>query len=502
MPPAPVAAPSVTITERLKDRVVNFLPSGAPGWVLAALLVAGVALRIVAGASWWPATTTLSDAIPFAAFAEGNPLASAQHPPGYSLFLAGIGIFTREVAVAITIQHLLGIVSALLVFAAARRIAGSPWPGLAAAAIMLLDADLIYLEQSIMSESLFVFVLSAALYACVRAMDDPDPWSRWPLAAGLALGSVAVVRTAGVFVIPVAVLAVLLIRPRPWRPRWRAPAALAGGAAAVLIALAVANLVTNDRFEIGPAQGWHLYQRAGPFADCARFTPPEGTEALCETTPVAERKGGDFYLYDERSPARIAFGELGAEDGKVGAFARAAILGQPGDYARVFWRDLKAYWVPSSRPYVDGAGGDLDPQLDWEITLPPDSRFDTDTKRATETGMEAFFDPFTVDQSPAGIRLLDTVQRLFRFGGTMLSIATLLLVLGLLIGSRRSRVGVLLLGVGGLALLAAPSLSAIYIGRYTVPAAGPMVAAAAIALLELIRLELARRRELAEVVAR
>jgi hypothetical protein len=198
----------------------------------------------------------------------------------------------------------------------------------------------------------------------------------------------------------------------------------------------------------------------------------------------------------------MAFGELGAEDGKVGAFARAAILNQPGDYAQALWRDLRAYWVPSSRPYVEGSGGDIDPQLDWEITLPPDSRFDLDTKLATGAGMEAFFNPFTVDQSPAGIRFLDTVQRLFRFGGTMLSIATLLLTLGLLIGSRRSRVGVLLFGVGGLALLAAPTVSAIYVGRYTVPAAGPLVAAAAIALLELIRLELARRREPAEVAAR
>ena len=502
MPPAPVAAPSVTTIERVKDRVVTFFPSGAAGWVLAALLVAGVALRIVAAASWWPATTTLSDAIPFAAFADGNPLANPQHPPGYSLFLAGIGTLTREVAVPIALQHLFGLVSALLMFAAARRIAGSPWPGLAAAAIMLLDADLIYLEQSIMSESLFVFVLSAALYCCVRAVDDPDPWWRWPLAAGVSLGLVAVVRTAGVFVIPVAVLAVLLIRPRPWRPRWRAPAALACGAAAVLLALAVANLLTNDRFEIGPTQGWHLYQRVAPFADCSRFTPPEGTAQLCETTPVAERKGGDFYLYDKRSPALMAFGELGAEDGKVGAFARAAILNQPGDYLRALWHDLEAYWVPSSRPYVDGAGGDLDPQLDWEITLPPDSRFDLDTKRATEAGMEEFFNPFTVDQNPAGIRFLDTVQRLFRFGGTMLSIATLLIALGLLVGPRRSRVGVLLFGVGGLALLVAPTLSAIYIGRYTVPAAGPMVAAAAIALLELIRLELTRRREPAEAVAK
>lgn len=50
--------------QRLKDRIVAFFPAGAAGWVLAGLLVAGITLRIVAIASYWPATTTRSDAIP------------------------------------------------------------------------------------------------------------------------------------------------------------------------------------------------------------------------------------------------------------------------------------------------------------------------------------------------------------------------------------------------------------------------------------------------------
>lgn len=487
-------ASAVSTSSRVRARIVNFFPTGAAGWVLVGLLIAGLALRIVAEVSYWPATTTLSDAIPFSAYALDDPIGSPQHPPGYSLLLAAIGLFTREVAVTIALQHLLGITSALLTFAAVRRLSGSPWPGIAAAAIMLLDADIAYLEHSIMSEGTFIFALSLALYAAARAIDQPEPPLRWPVIGGLALGLAVMVRTAGAFVIPVAAAAMIASHPRPWLPRWRPVAALVGAAAAVLLALAIVNQVHNGRFEIGPTQGWHLYQRGAPFADCSRFTPPEGTEQLCETTPAAERLGGDHYLYDEDSPARIAFGDFGNADDKVGAFARAAILAQPRDYARAVWRDLKAYWVPGSRPYVDGAGGDLDPQLDWEITLPPDSRFDAATKAGTQKGMELFFNPFTVDQDAAGIRFLDTVQRIFRFGGTLLSLATLLVLVGLFVGPRRNRVGVLLFGGGGLALLAAPSLSAIYIGRYTVPAAGPLVGAAAIAILSVARLEVQRRR--------
>jgi hypothetical protein len=463
------------------------------GWVLAALVVVGIALRVVAMASYWPATMTLLDAVPFSQYAEHDLLGSAQHPPGYSIFLATVGLVTREAAVVIAIQHLLGVLGALALYVGVRRLAGSPWPALAAAGIVLLNGDLIYLEQSIMSEGLFTAMLCFAVYVTARAFDDPAASWRWAAAAGLVAALAAVVRSAAVFFIPIAAVALLVAGPRPWRSRWRAPAALVGSAAVVLLGLAIANKINNDRLEVAPAQGWHLYQRAAPFADCSQFDPPEGTEVLCEDKPQSQRLGGDFYIYDPRSPAVRAFGGLGEEDATVGAFAREAILHQPDDYARAMWRDLRAYWVPSSRPYVDGAGGDLDPQLDWEITLPPDSEFDAETKVRTEEGMEEFFDPFSPDQWRDGILFMDTEQRVFRFGGTFLTITTVLILLGLLIGPRRSRAAVLLLGGGALALLIAPTASAIYIGRYTVPGAGLMVGAAAIAVLALWRLERERQ---------
>ena len=74
-----------------------------------------------------------------------------------------------------------------------------------------------------------------------------------------------------------------------------------------------------------------------------------------------------------------------------------------------------------------------------------------------------------------------------RFGGTALAITTVLALIGLLVGPRRSRVGVLLFGIGGLALLVAPVLTGNYAGRYTVPMAGPLFAAAAITALALWR---------------
>jgi hypothetical protein len=63
-----------------------------------------------------------------------------------------------------------------------------------------------------------------------------------------------------------------------------------------------------------------------------------------------------------------------------------------------------------------------------------------------------------------------------------LFVTTLLVAVGLVIGTRRSRTGVFLFGVGGLSLLLGPVLTGTYSGRYTVPLAGPLMAAAGITL--------------------
>lgn len=482
----------------LGERLRALEPKTAPGWILFGLIGIGIALRIVSLIAWWPVTTTLSDSWPYSAYAEANPFDNPQHPGGYSMILKAIGVISHDVSVPIFLQHGLAIGSALFAYAAVRRITDSAWAALVPAAAVLLNADLIYLEHSIMSESIFVFALAAGLYACVRALDEPSPWWRWPLLAGIALALGTTIRSAGLFVIPVAALAILLAAPRPWRPRLPAVGALLGIALAILLAFAGANKASTGRFEVGPSQGWHLYQRVAPFADCSRFTPPEGTEQLCEARPPAERPGGDFYLFDPASPAVRAYGFIGNEDGEIGSWARAALLAQPGDFADAVFDDFASYYVPTRHAAIPFAGGGLDPQLDWtakeQLELPAEISAQEKVERDTEAGMETFYNDFTVDRDESLLGQLHDYQRLFRFGPLLLSLTTMLALLGLLIGARRSRVGVLLFGAAGIALLLAPVLGGVYVGRYAVPLTEPMMAAAAIAGCALWRMESERRR--------
>ena len=465
-------------------------PSGGPGYALLGLLIAGAAMRLTAIFSWWPVTTTLDDG--YELFAS-KPFENDLHPGGYSLIIGAVGLVTHEVAAPVLLQHLSGIASALLLWAATRRVTGSEWAGFLPAAVVLLGPDYIFLEHSIMSETWIVLGLSAGLYAAVRAFEEPTPWWRWPLLTGLALALATTIRTAALFLIPVAAVA-LLLWPRSTdrsRAHWGASGAMIGAAAVILLAFATANATLGERFGLGASPGWYLYARAAQFADCNRFTPPAGTQALCEQRPEGERPGPRYYITDPSAPGPRNFGPFGEHDDLLGKWARRAIVAQPGDYAGNVWEYFRGYWVPGSRPDRPDSGGELDPQLAFTNGLPDSGDYTPSQvptiELAFERSLETFYNDFTVHEYRPGLEFLRGWQRVVRFGAIALSIATILALLGLAVGTRRSRVAVLLFGVGGLSLIIAPAFTANYYGRYTIPMAGPLAAAAAISILALWR---------------
>ena len=454
-----------------------FSGSGPAGRVLLALIVAGALVRYLACLALWPVATTLSDSGGYAVHAAGNPLSDPQHPAGYPALLALLGELTRSIAVTVLLQHALGIAAAVILFAVVRRVVGSPWPALVPAAVVLLDTDEIFLEQNVMSEAPFLFVLACGLYAAVRCADARGRAKHlWAALAGGIIAAAAVIRSAGLVDVPILALAIALISfPAEKGRRWRATATFLGVSVILLTGYAWANLQANGRFEVAPAMGWHLYSRVARFADCHTFSPPVGTTRLCERLPPPDRGWGpDFYLYSPQSPARRLFGRIGSHDSEVGAFALQVILHQPAGFVHTVWVDVRRYFVPSLRPHGWYVGWDLDPQLEWSRQAGPAF---TQNVRAQ---LQSFFDPFTSHRRSSLIGLLGAYERVFGFGAVLLTLCTLLILPGVFIGSRRSRAGVLLLGIGGLAQLIVPTVSVFYTGRYLVPVAGLVAGAAAI----------------------
>jgi len=452
--------------------------------ILGVLVVTGVALRTLALLAWWPVSTTLADSWPYSFFAVGDPFANPQHPAGYSLFLSAGGLLTHDVAVFTIAQHALAIAAAIVLYFAVQRMCGSPWPGLVGAATILLGPDQIYLEHTIMSEALFVPLLALAIYTTARAFDASERWWPWPPVAAALFCAAAMTRSAGLFMLPVVALAFLLLRPRPWLARWRPIAAFVGTATALMLAFATANAISHDRFEFAPTTGWHLYSRVAPFAWCDDFTPPKGTEWLCEYSPPETRPGADWYLYDPASPVNRRYGGIGvskgAGDALLGKFARTVVMHQPKTFLASVWPDIWAYFFPNSYRWAPGRGTDLDGQLDWTGPI------NSEVEASTERGMELFFDDFSVTRKHDLLQVLHDYQRKIRFGGTALTISTLLILVGLVIGPRRHRIAVLVLGVGGLSTIVLSSLSIVYIGRYSIPPAGLIAAGGAVGLVSMI----------------
>jgi hypothetical protein len=474
------SAPALRAVRRRRRLPSRRLAALAPGdRVLIALLLAGILLRVVAMLAYWPTIPSNADSRPYAGFAGHDPLGDPQHPAGYSLFLALVGHLTRQVAAFSVLQHVLGVLTAVALYAAVRRLVGSPWPALVPAAFVLLNADQVYQEQYIGSEFLFTLFIAGALYATVRAIDTPARATRWGAAAGLLTALAVLARTQGVLLI--AVLAIsLLVAHSDWRP-WAGALALISVSITVLVGYGVAKDLDIGRFEIGPSPGWQLYAHVAPFADCGLFKPPPGTAGLCETTPPARRAGHDHYLYDANSPANRLFGHIGNDDGKLRAWAVAVIEHQPADYVRSVFDILRDYYVPEAYVPVPRGGSDLDADLDWNV------RFDW-LKPITISGMERFFDRFTPRARPRLLHALHDYQRVFRLGGTLLTITTLLTFLGLAVGTRRIRVAAFMFGIGALCCLLPQAWAAAYIGRYSVPLAGPLGAAAGVTVWTLWRM--------------
>src|SRR5207247_9528593 len=117
-----------------------------------------------------------------------------------------------------------------------------PWWALLAPAVVLLDGFQIVIEHAVLSDALFVFLLTAALYATLRARRGAGVG--WAVGAGALVGAAGAVRTVGLFAAPVLVLALL--------PAWRAALPWLAACAAVLLAYFAAQGFRG----VSQAPGW------------------------------------------------------------------------------------------------------------------------------------------------------------------------------------------------------------------------------------------------------
>jgi Dolichyl-phosphate-mannose-protein mannosyltransferase len=457
-----------------------------------AIVVGGaIVLRVVIWIVYQPAVMNNPDTLPYVDMAAGELFSDPARPAGYSMFLRGVHSVSSDLDITIALQHLLGLVAALLLYATVRRIGAPLWAAVVAAAAVLLSVDQILLEHTVIAESLFVTLLAGALYASVRAIDDPRPLIRgvttqhgWIALAGATLGLATWVRGVGMPLIPFLALWVVLALPGPWRTRLVRGALAAGTAVAVVLVYFALHSSADGHFGLTEANGWALYGRVGQFADCDQFDPPEGTEPLCEETPTATRPGPDFYTWEPQSPAQQLFGYPAAEDEKLGAFAREAILNQPLSYGFAVFNDTVEFFAPGFHDERPFAGS----RYDWYDV----QRRDPAVEPQVESAIAAYYpgESLTVR---GGVSRLSDAQQILRVHPILMLQAVILAAFGIWFARGRARAGLVLLLGAGLLLLVVSAAVVGYNVRYAIPAGGPLIAAGAVGLWVILRRVLERR---------
>jgi hypothetical protein len=433
---------------------------------LAGLVAVGVVLRLWVTVTWQPGFVGYSDAGAYALAAKNGVFGDPFRPAGYPIFLKIVHIFQDWVLTVTTIQHALGIVTALLLYVALRDLVTYPWLALIAPALVLLDGFVVLIEHTVLSDTLFVLLVVGALLTTVEA---PQHRLRYALLPGLLIASAATVRTVGLFLVPVVLFALLWPDPRVAVRR----AAFAGLAVAVVLG----GYLLADKHEVNAigftrASGWAAYSRVGQFADCAKFTPPKGTEKLCETRPPGVRPGADFYYWSGGSPARRAFGPPNTNDALVGQFARAAIKAQPGDYIKAVGQDFARYVWPEH--YRRRRSGQTQARYFEQAMNSRDSGFiagelatyysNVPTTHRVATGVTSAYMSLTWIRGPLMALLL------------ALTLAAPFLARG---AARRAA---LVWGAAAYVLLIVPIATLNYDARYTISTLGPLGVAAALAL--------------------
>jgi hypothetical protein len=315
--------------------------------------------RILAALSFRPALLTADSFLYMQGAVTGR--LGVIRPSGYSFFLWFFQVVPHALAAVTTLQHLIGIAIAAIVYGLLRNWGLPGWGAALAAVPTLFDVREIALESYILPDTLFcLMIVTVAALLLTRSV--PRPWQC--AAAGLLLAYASVLRGNGIPLV-VVVAAFLLIRKVGWRSLIAAGAAFA----IPLLGYVLAFHAQYGSYNLTTSDGIFLWSRTTSFANCAVIKPPADLAPLCPNRersvapPPGPAPGWSIsHLLSEPTPADYLWAPdvwwrtdahpgINPANNKLGErFAIAAITAQPLDYLRVVSRDVLLTFVATDRP--------------------------------------------------------------------------------------------------------------------------------------------------------
>jgi len=269
---------------------------------------------------------------------------SPDRPVGYGFLLEALSWLTRRIDAITVTQHLLGLLTAVVLYALLRRWQVSARVAMLATLPVLFDEMQLVLEHSVLSDVLFhlLLVLGVAALAWRRR---PRPWTT--AVGGLLLGLATLVRVVGEPTVLAAVVFVLVVATS-WRSRLLHAAVVVVAFLLPLIAYAAWFHHDQGEWALTEGSGRALYMRTTTFVDCSRFEVPSYERRLCPAEPPGQRQDPTWYGWHDRTTVHGLKPPPGVSvDAALKDFALRAIRAQPLDYARTVARDFVLAFAPT-----------------------------------------------------------------------------------------------------------------------------------------------------------
>jgi hypothetical protein len=284
-------------------------------WLVAALLAAGLVLRVLAVVAYQPALIYVDTLKYLYGASPGSD------PLGYMIILRAI-LAVGNLTTVVIVQHLVGLAMGVALYAVLQRRGLNRWLAALAVAPVLLDAYQVQIEQMIMPDLWFEAFVVAGL--CVLLWQPGPPPLRLVAAAGVLLGGSATVHQLGEVLVLPAVLYVLAAAGTMRRALTTAGVLIVAFLVPIL-GYCTVSYASNGHFRL--ARGQSDVGRIVAAADCATLKLPADVRPLCPT-PHQQSLGPDWLEKSGKSPLHTAPIPAGASRTQLVGELTAAIKSQ------------------------------------------------------------------------------------------------------------------------------------------------------------------------------
>jgi Dolichyl-phosphate-mannose-protein mannosyltransferase len=314
-------------------------------WLFAVLALCGAGLRVVVQLAYQQALI-FPDSERYLQYAHnfiiGQWIPDWLRTSGYS-FLLIPAVLAHNLASVVAVQHLLGLATAVLIYATCLHFGARRWLAALATIPVLFDPLQLDLEQYILTDVSATFLVTVALVVLVWKREATG--KARPLVAGVLIAAATLVRESDLLVM-IPMLVYLAVAIRPWRR-------LAGRAALMLVGCVIPLLgyliwfnSWFNTFNFVTYNSEFMYGRIAQFAECTGLPLPSYERHLCPPQPPAQRNP-DFYMWAKQSPQVTLKPTDGLSKGQIiNDFNWRIIKHQPLTYLTVVGNDVLYSFSP------------------------------------------------------------------------------------------------------------------------------------------------------------